>query len=107
LNYLAMLDTPNDYNNKALMDYLNWCHENLPGDYDRTFVLLSEQDIGIDMLEFLPDASTLSTQTKLPFGMTTRILIHCRGWLGVIEDKSIHFKVLHSQESILILQRRN
>jgi hypothetical protein len=76
---------PNDYNNKALKDYLNWCHESLPGDYDTAFMLLSEQDIGIDMLDSLPDASTLSSQTKLPFGTAARILKHYREWLGVIE----------------------
>jgi hypothetical protein len=74
-----------DYNDNALKDYLNWCHESLPGDYDTAFMLLSEQDIGIDMLDSLPDASTLSSQTKLSFGTAARILKHYREWLRVIE----------------------
>lgn len=32
--------TPKDYNDKALKDYLAWCNENLPGDYDNAYALV-------------------------------------------------------------------
>lgn len=79
---------PKDYNDKALKDYFKWCGDNLPGDYKRAFQLLSEHEIGIDMLDSIPDASALSSQTKLPFGTAARILKHHREWLKLIKDDS-------------------
>lgn len=81
--------TPNDYNDKALRDYFKWCSENLPGDFDKAFELLSKHDIGIDVLDSVADASALSNWTKLRFGTASRILKHYREWLdSLIDDDS-------------------
>ena len=62
------------------------CSDNLPGDFEKAFQLLSEHEIGINQLDSIPDAFTLFSQTKLPFRTATRILKHYREWLRAIED---------------------
>jgi len=76
---------PAQFNEKALTDYLAWCKENLPGDYGDAYDLLSVHEIGVDMLDLIPDAGTLSSLTKIPFGTATRILKNCREWLKSVE----------------------
>jgi hypothetical protein len=59
----------------------------LTSDYDKARALLSEHEFGIDMLDSVADASTLSCQTKVTFGAASRILNHYREWLKrVIEE---------------------
>jgi hypothetical protein len=79
---------PKDYNDKALKDYFTWCKRTLPGDYDKAYELLSEHEIGIDMFDIVPDASALSSATKIKFGIAARILKHYREWLTINEDNS-------------------
>jgi hypothetical protein len=87
---------PKDYNDKVLKDYLAWYVENLPDDYDNAYSLLSVHEIGVDMLDSVPDAATLSSQTKVPFGTAARILKHFHEWLTIIEANMDQFKVLYS-----------
>jgi len=67
-----------------LKDYLDWCDDKLPGDYQMAFDLLKEHEIGIDMLDSLQDASILMSQTKLAFGMVTRLLKYHKEWLSTL-----------------------
>jgi len=74
-----------DYNTKALKDYLEWCGKNFPGDFLKAFSLLSEHEIGIDILDSIADAQTLCSQTKISYGVSTRILKHYHQWVKGIQ----------------------
>lgn len=78
---------PSDYLDKALKDYLDWLAKSTPGDYNRAFMLLSQHEIGVDILLYIGDASVLHNQTNIPFGTAARILKHFSEWIEFLESK--------------------
>ena len=79
-----------DYCEKALENYLEWCDTRFSGNglYEGMIMSLQTLDIGVDMLEDVDDVFKLAEQCSASYGVMTRIVKNVRLWITTIVSKN-------------------
>ena len=70
-----------DFCDRALKDYLEWCQATYPGEYVSVVETLQKCNIGVDTFEDIDNPLGASEMCNIPYGTMLRILKNVRLWL--------------------------